>query len=62
MTLALKTNLAADLRALGRKDEAAPLHAQAMRCLFDSLGTTHPLYRNAQAGRRADCDLAPMPL
>lgn len=59
-TLVLRSNLATDLRALGRVEEAKALHAEALEAIGEGLGAEHPAHVDAQAWRRASCDIEPM--
>jgi hypothetical protein len=59
-TLVLRSNLGTGLRALGRVEEAKILHTEAVEAIKEKLGAAHPACLDAQAWRRASCDIEPM--
>lgn len=61
-TLACAANLAMDLRALKRSQEASDLFEDTLVKFRAILGEAHPATRAAAAGVRANCDIDPLPL
>ncbi|MDN0197451.1 FxSxx-COOH system tetratricopeptide repeat protein [Streptomyces sp. S.PNR 29] len=62
LTLSCTTNLALDLRGLGRGAEADELKRKAVDGLSRVLRSDHPWLLAARQHRRVECDIAPMPL
>lgn len=62
LTLACTTNLALDLRGLGRRSEADELEAKAVEGLNLVVRADHPWLMAARQRRRIECDMAPLPL
>ena len=61
-TLAVKANLALDLRALGRVGEADAQHRDVVAKYRQKLGADHRATIAASRNIRADCDIDPMPI
>lgn len=62
LTLSCTSNLALDLRGLGRGDEADVLQRQAMERFAAVVRSDHPWLKAARHRRRIECDIAPMPM
>jgi hypothetical protein len=62
LTLSCTSNLALDLRGLGRGDEADVLQRKAVEGFAAALRTDHPWLQAARQRRRIECDVAPMPM
>ncbi|MDQ0954558.1 hypothetical protein QFZ24_008481 [Streptomyces phaeochromogenes] len=62
LTLACTTNLALDLRGLGRRSEADELEAKAVEGFNLVVRADHPWLLAARQRRRIECDMAPLPL
>ncbi|MFE5871525.1 FxSxx-COOH system tetratricopeptide repeat protein [Streptomyces roseifaciens] len=62
VTQCCRANLALDLRALGRIQEADELHAKAVDTLSRVVRAGHYWLEAVKAHRRIECDIAPMPL
>ncbi|WRT97986.1 FxSxx-COOH system tetratricopeptide repeat protein [Streptomyces violarus] len=62
LTLACTSNLALDLRGLGRGDEADILQRKAVEGFAAMLRNDHPWLQAARQRRRIECDVAPMPM
>ncbi|WP_344943054.1 FxSxx-COOH system tetratricopeptide repeat protein, partial [Actinomadura miaoliensis] len=60
--LACEFNLALDLQALGEEQEAAARSARTIDSLRRVHGPKHPATLSAQQGKRADCDIYPIPV
>ncbi|MEU7001354.1 FxSxx-COOH system tetratricopeptide repeat protein [Nonomuraea sp. NPDC046570] len=61
-TLACALNLSLDMRALGREAEASALLADTLAGYRRTLGADHPAILAAAQGKRANCDIYPIPL
>ncbi|WP_113704996.1 FxSxx-COOH system tetratricopeptide repeat protein [Nonomuraea lactucae] len=61
-TLACAHNLSLDLRALGREEEADTMFKETLERYRRVLGEEHPAVEAALKGRRANCDIYPIPL
>lgn len=61
-TLACALNLSLDQRALGREAEAQTLLASTLASYQRTLGGDHPAILAATQGKRANCDIYPIPL
>ncbi|MCF0077031.1 FxSxx-COOH system tetratricopeptide repeat protein [Streptomyces lomondensis] len=62
LTLSCTSNLALDLRGLGRGEEADVLQRKAVEGLAAALRNDHPWLQAARQRRRIECDLAPVPM
>ena len=62
LTLSCTSNLALDLRGIGRGDEADVLQRKAVEGFAAVLRTDHPWLQAARQRRRIECDIAPMPM
>ncbi|MEU0179096.1 FxSxx-COOH system tetratricopeptide repeat protein [Streptomyces massasporeus] len=62
LTLSCTSNLALDLRGLGRGDEADVLQRKAVEGFAAALRTDHPWLQAARQRRRIECEVAPMPM
>ncbi|GGR21490.1 FxSxx-COOH system tetratricopeptide repeat protein [Streptomyces netropsis] len=62
VTQCCRANLALDLRALGRNQEADDMHARAVGALSRCVRAGHYWLEAANAHRRIECDIAPMPM
>ncbi|MFD9933203.1 FxSxx-COOH system tetratricopeptide repeat protein [Streptomyces massasporeus] len=62
LTLSCTSNLALDLRGLGRGDEADVLQRKAVEGFAAVLRSDHPWLQAARQRRRIECDIAPMPM
>ncbi|GGX64098.1 FxSxx-COOH system tetratricopeptide repeat protein [Streptomyces hiroshimensis] len=62
VTQCCRANLALDLRALGRTQEADALHTKAVDTLSRCVRAGHYWLEAVKAHRRIECDIAPMPL
>ncbi|MGI5268693.1 FxSxx-COOH system tetratricopeptide repeat protein [Nonomuraea sp. CA-218870] len=61
-TIACMFNLSLDLKAVGQDEEAAVLQSRAMDAYRRVLGDDHPALLSRAQGRRANCDIYPMPV
>ncbi|MET7481921.1 FxSxx-COOH system tetratricopeptide repeat protein [Streptomyces sp. NPDC005538] len=62
LTLSCASNLALDLRGLGRGGAADRMERQAVEGFQRVVREDHPWLRAARQRRRIECDMAPMPL
>ncbi|MEV0908189.1 FxSxx-COOH system tetratricopeptide repeat protein [Streptomyces hokutonensis] len=62
LTLSCASNLALDLRGLGRGAEADEMERRAVEGFKRVVREDHPLLLAARQRRRIECDIAPMPL
>ncbi|MFF4801661.1 FxSxx-COOH system tetratricopeptide repeat protein [Streptomyces sp. NPDC001351] len=62
LTLSCTSNLALDLRGLGRGAEADVLQHKAVEGFARVVRSDHPWLQAARQRRRIECDIAPMPL
>ncbi|GAA4134506.1 FxSxx-COOH system tetratricopeptide repeat protein [Actinomadura keratinilytica] len=60
--LACEYNLSLDLRAVGEEQEAAARSSHAIDNMRRVHGPKHPATLSAQQGKRADCDIYPIPV